>query len=179
MFHRTRVRCSNCGRLVTLDVLWATRDACPRCQASLNTPGVDSMARPAREPGAEDPEPIVSGWVEAFNAGDLDGMLERMSRRVDFHPLRLSGLEREYVGHDGIKQWFEQVTAMGLDHRIELSEVQDAGHEQALAFGDVTLRHAADVMPFWSLIRLRESKIFAAYQYLTDPDIMDYIRVGE
>jgi len=46
------------------------------------------------------PEELVSQWIDAFNLRDLDGMLDCMSPEVRFYPLRLSGLERFYQGHD-------------------------------------------------------------------------------
>ena len=55
-------------------------------------------------------EALVSRWVDAFNARDLDGILACMDAEVRFFPLRLSRLGRFYRGHDGVRQWFD-------DHR--------------------------------------------------------------
>ena len=60
-------------------------------------------------PVAQVPERVVSRWVDAFNARDLDGMLACLAADVDLHPLRLSGLRASYRGHDGVREWFAQL----------------------------------------------------------------------
>ena len=48
------------------------------------------MNRSATSAAEGTSEWIVSSWVDAFNARDLNRMLFWLSRDVDFHPLRLS-----------------------------------------------------------------------------------------
>ena len=44
------------------------------------------------------PEALVTRWVDAFDARDVEGMLVCLDPDVRFHPLRLDGLDRSYRG---------------------------------------------------------------------------------
>jgi ketosteroid isomerase-like protein len=121
---------------------------------------------------------VCSAWAKSFNARDLEGMLALMDMQVVFHPLRLDGIAREYHGQDGVREWFGRLQAMGHEHRLRLREVRSHGDGQAVGFGDVLEPDGSVLAPFWSLERLRGGRIVAAYHYLTDPDIMEYVRGG-
>jgi hypothetical protein len=41
--------------------------------------------------------------MDAFNASDVDAMVACLDLQVDLQPLRLSGLDHVYHGHDGIR----------------------------------------------------------------------------
>lgn len=120
---------------------------------------------------------MVSEWVEAFNERDLDGMLDRMSPRVDFHPLRLGRVDGAYHGHDGVRQWFEQLVAEERQHSLDVSEFRDAGKDRVIAMGNLRLDHQADAVPFWALDRFSAGLIVAAHHYLTDADILEHGRL--
>ncbi len=51
-------------------------------------------------------EATVRRWFDAFNSRDLKGMLACMHPHVDFHPLRLHGIDASYRGHRGVSAWF-------------------------------------------------------------------------
>lgn len=175
MPHRKVVRCPHCGRTTRLDPVWATRDVCPHCLRSLaGAAEVPSSADD--EPGeAPDQPATVAGWIDAFNHRDLEAMLVHMSPWVDFHPLRLAGIEREYRGHDGVRRWFHQLRELGYEHRIRLDEVREASGEQTVAVGVVDFPDGP-AAPFWALVRIPSELMVGAYLYLTEPDIMDLVR---
>lgn len=113
---------------------------------------------------------LVSTWVDAFNRRELDGMLACMAADVRFHPLRLSGIERSYRGHDGVRTWLSQLEAMGHDHRIALSELRGGSDGEVLAVGLLRLKEEDDPSRIWLLERIDKGLIVAAHHYLTDPD---------
>lgn len=119
-----------------------------------------------------EPEEIVGQWFKAFNARDLDGMLAHMHARVEFHPLKLEGLDNAYQGHDGVRRWFAALEEMGHRHWIELSDIRDASNEQLIAIGSVSGTATPGPSSFWALERFAEGTIVAAHHYLTDPDIL-------
>lgn len=122
---------------------------------------------------AQIPETIVSRWVEAFNARDLDGMLVLLDARVVFHPLRLSGLRGSYGGHEGVREWFDRLTRLRHEHRIVLSEARAVGVGQVFAAGSLSLAGEPDIGPFCALHRFDGGLIVAAHHYLTDPEMIE------
>jgi hypothetical protein len=150
--------------------VWAINGVCARCAQPLYGEAAGSGAGLA---GTESSHvETVHEWFDAFNGRDLEGMLVRMHPRVDFHPLRLQGVESAYVGHDGVRRWFARLQAMEHDHRVELASVRAGRDGQLIATGLVSLStRAPGEDSFWALKRFAEGLIVAAYHYLTDPDI--------
>lgn len=113
-------------------------------------------------------EATVRRWFDAFNARDLEGMLACMHPYVDFHPLRLHGLESSYRGHAGVREWFGEVERMAHDHRIELTGVHATADGKLVAAG--TLRTADPTGPasFWALERFEGGMIVDAQHFLSD-----------
>lgn len=150
--------------------MWAINGVCSRCARRLYGESADGDARTPLSD--EDGAATVRGWFDAFNERDLDGMLIRMHPRIDFHPLRLQGIESAYLGHDGVRRWFDRVQAMEHGHRVEVAGVRAGSDGQLIALGSIVLP-GQDVGEdsFWALERLAEGLIIGAYHYLTDPNI--------
>ena len=121
------------------------------------------------------PDALVLGWVDAFNERDLEGMLARFDPAVRFHPLRLGGLDRSYLGHDGVRRWFARGTQLRHEHLIVLSDVRGAGDGKVLAVGALTLAGNFALASFCALHRIADGLIVAAHQYLTDPDMLEHL----
>jgi hypothetical protein len=118
-------------------------------------------------------ETIVSRWVDAFNARDLDRVLAGLAGAVDFHPLRLSGIAASYRGHDGAREWFTQLMRLHHDYRIVLHEIRETSEGRVFASGSLSLGAESDVGPFCALHRFADGLIVAIHQYLTDPDMIE------
>ncbi|HUZ28535.1 MAG TPA: nuclear transport factor 2 family protein [Solirubrobacteraceae bacterium] len=118
-------------------------------------------------------EEIVSRWVDAFDQRDLDGMLERLDADVDFRPLRLSGLRGSYRGHDGVREWFAHLERLRHEHRIVLSYAWAGAEGRVFAVGSLSLAGEADIGSVWALHRIDGQRIAAAYQYLSDADVIE------
>lgn len=111
---------------------------------------------------------LLSRWVDAFNARDLDGMLALMGRRVRLQPLRVNGLDRIYEGHGGIEIWLEQMRESGLEQRFAVDSIRADGRE-AIGVGEARLGPDVDPVWFWMLNRVEGGLIVSAHHYLTDP----------
>jgi SnoaL-like domain len=85
------------------------------------------------------PDALVRCWVDGFHARDVEGMLARLDSEVRFHPLRLSGLDGSYRGHDGVQRWFARLTQLHHDYVIAWSEVYGSGDDKVLAVGELRL----------------------------------------
>jgi ketosteroid isomerase-like protein len=125
-----------------------------------------SVVRPA--------ETIVLRWVDAFNARDLQGMLECLDADVRFRPLRLSGLSGSYRGHDGVCEWFARMR-VHHEHRILVAAVQPVGEDRVSVVGSLCLGADLAIAPFCGLHRVRDGRIVTAHHYLTDPDMIEYL----
>ena len=122
------------------------------------------------------PDALVTRWVDAFNARDLEGMLARLCPEVRLHPLRVGGIDGSYRGHDGVRRWFARLTRLHHKHHIAVSDVHCAGDGKVLAVGALTLGEDFEIASFCALHRIADELIVAAHHYLTDADMLE--RVG-
>ena len=125
------------------------------------------------------PETVVSRWIDFFNLRDLEGMLQCMSRDVRFYPLRLSGFERYYRGHDGVRAWFERMLEHGHSHRIAVHNLRAEPDGAVVAVGELHLDEGADPARFWARDQVEDAGIVVAHHYLTDPEIFESIAPRE
>jgi ketosteroid isomerase-like protein len=121
------------------------------------------------------PETIVSRWIDCFNLRDLKGMLECMSPEVRFFPLRLSGLERRYRGHDGVRDWFGRLSEAGHSLRFAVHHMRAEPDGEVVAIGELHLDEGGDPVRFWARDQVEEGAIVVAHHYLTDPEIFEDI----
>ena len=121
------------------------------------------------------PEIVVSRWIDCFNLRDIDGMLDCMSAEVRFYPLRLTGLDRYYRGHAGIRDWFRHLCERGHSHRIDVHNMRAEPHGEVVAIGELHLDEGADPARFWARDHVEDGRIAVAHHYLTDPEIFEGI----
>lgn len=112
-------------------------------------------------------------WVEAFNAHDLDGMLGCVADRVEFRPLRLSGISGCYRGHDGVREWFTRLRRSRQDHPIVIAQTRPVGDAHVLATGSIRLNGEDDIGSFCAVNRIDDGLIATAHHYLSDADMIE------
>jgi ketosteroid isomerase-like protein len=113
---------------------------------------------------------VITSWVFAFNAPDLDGMLALMHDRVDFHPLSLSGDCRTYHGHDEVREWFAALATCQRQLRIEQLQISSHVSGEIVASGVLTRLNCVEPSPFCALHTIENRLIVAAFHYLSDPE---------
>jgi ketosteroid isomerase-like protein len=119
------------------------------------------------------PVDLVSSWVAAFNERDLDGMLDCLDRNVDFRPLKLTGLDRSYRGHDRVRRWFEQIGQLGYDYRLDVDSLSsDDEGSVVIVAGSLRLGPAA-LAPFSAIHTTADGQILSAHYYLSELDLID------
>ncbi len=131
------------------------------------------MGQPNTAVHMASPERIVSRWVEAFNARDLDAMLAFLDHGVALYPVRLSGIEACYRGHAGVRCWFAQLQRHRYAYTIALFDLQDLGDERVFATGALRLREPQDIVPFCGLHRVRNGVTVSAHHHLSDPEMIE------
>lgn len=116
---------------------------------------------------------LVLRWVNAFNARNLDGLISCLHPEVDFHPLKLIGVDRSYSGHDGVRIWFGRLEALHYRHRIELSEVRAGSRGQLLAIGVLNVAGHRAVVPFCASHWIKDELIVLVRHYPREPDLVE------
>ena len=123
-------------------------------------------------------ERAVAGWLGAFNAHDLDGMLSWMDPEVDFRPLRMAGAEPCYEGHDGVRRWFAAQALSGDGHRLDASELRDTGEGWVIVIGALELPEEPTLVHVCATYRVHEGLIVAARHYFSELDVPDRVGAG-
>lgn len=76
----------------------------------------------------------VRGLFRAFNRRDIAAFLERIDPDVEWVPIMAALEGRVYRGHDGVKQWIEDLDEHWELFEVEAEEFRDLG-DRVLALG--------------------------------------------
>jgi hypothetical protein len=118
---------------------------------------------------------LILRWANAFNARNLDGLLGCLHPELDFHPLKLVGIECSYHGHDGVRSWFDRLEELRYRHRIELSRVCDGRDGDLLAIGALHVPGHGAIAPFYASHRVKGELIAFARHYPREPDLVERV----
>jgi ketosteroid isomerase-like protein len=71
---------------------------------------------------------VVERWYEAYNARDLEQLLELMHEDVDLTSAGMSGVEgSSHVGHGGMRRYFADLWETWEDPRVDVEHLLDRG----------------------------------------------------
>ncbi len=118
---------------------------------------------------------VVAEWIEAVNARSLERLLACVTEDVDFRPLRLSGVPTRYADREGLRRWFGQFRRLDHAYRIVVGEIRELGRGRVFASGSLCTEGGAPLAPFWALYTLDGGRIASAREYVTDPEIVDWL----
>jgi ketosteroid isomerase-like protein len=115
---------------------------------------------------------IVRRAMDAYTAGDIDGMLAFIDPEGEIQSAIIGGAEgKAYCGHEGIRTWFAETQESFQELGLELTEYRDLG-DRVLGFGRVHARGRESGVeldsPTGWLFTLRDGRILRAEGYL-DP----------
>ena len=122
---------------------------------------------PAGNPSQPDAA-VVGRFISAFNLRDLDAMLDVLDRDVEFHPLKMHPVENLYRGHAGVREWFAQLVAHDLEHRISVSAIEPLPTAGILAVGNLEVAGARVMTEFCALYQVKDGLIERGHHYMTD-----------
>ena len=104
---------------------------------------------------------------DAFARQDVEGFVQCMDSAVLFEP-HLAGVEGEYRGHDGIRQFMADGSDVIELLRTDLDEIRDLGN-RVLAVGTFHIRGresgAEDATPFALLATVRDGRFVQLKDY--------------
>lgn len=127
-----------------------------------------------QRPGGDSAGDLVARFISAFNFRDLDTMLETLDPEVDFHPLRMLGVEHSYRGHSGVEEWFGQITGLDHQHRIAVASMESLPDGGLLVSGRL---EAGDNQPtrtpFSALYHVSDGRITVVHHYMSDRQTLD------
>ncbi len=148
----------------------------PACQSAGS---VESAVQREGESDGESPaeQQLVARWIEAFNVRDLAGMLSCTAPSIVFKPLRLHGVERTYIGHDGIARWLERLLRLGLDYQVQLDNLSTPAIGTVLATGRLDLEGLTSAAPAWGVYSIENELIVLARHYLGDEELAERFAV--
>src|SRR5438552_18408695 len=78
---------------------------------------------------------LIARGVDAFNEGDLDGMLAPMHPDLEFQPLRAVLEGTVYHGHEGFRRWLEDMAEDWDEFHLEMVEAAEVGSRWVLVQG--------------------------------------------
>ena len=113
--------------------------------------------------------------MAAFNERDLDGMLACLEPKVDFHPVRLTGLDRSYRRHDGVRRWYEQLGQLGHEYVVDVEHLgSDPAGTVVTVAGSLNLEQAA-LAPFTAVHTIAGGRVLTARHYLSELDLVEHV----
>jgi ketosteroid isomerase-like protein len=111
---------------------------------------------------AEDVQ-VVESWYEAYNARDLERLLELMHEDVDLTSAGMSGVEgASHIGHHGMRRYFADLWETWEDPRVEVEHLLDRGEVVVmlgLTTGRGRLSGVDATFPVATVIRVEEGRI--------------------
>jgi ketosteroid isomerase-like protein len=124
-------------------------------------------------------EQLVRSAVEAFMARDIDGILAVADEEIVLRSLLTEAERPLYYGHDGVRDWFENVFGVFPDWS---PRPRPASHDQdgSVVIGlDVTATGAGSGAPvdqtYWLGARVRAAKIIFFGFFRTEEDALDAV----
>ncbi len=108
----------------------------------------------------DDPIAVARAAYEALNDRDLDTYLTLIDREVEFTSLIGEAESRTYRGHDGVREWWEELSTPLGGLRIEARSIELLPSELVLAdllvSGEV--EGVAVSQPMWHVARVRDGR---------------------
>ena len=124
-------------------------------------------------------ERLVRGAVEAFMARDLDGILARAAPEIELRSLLTEAERPLYHGHDGVRDWFDEVFGVFPDWRPQPRAAAYDDDGAVVIALDVTATGVGSGAPidqtYWLGARVQTDKIIFFGFFRTELDAMDAV----
>ncbi|HTY97039.1 MAG TPA: nuclear transport factor 2 family protein [Solirubrobacteraceae bacterium] len=114
---------------------------------------------------------LAERYVGAYNARDLDGMLEVLDESIVSHPSRLVGAT-DHEGHDGVRAWWKAMEDRGDWYEVGIREIRQPDPDRVAILGDI-YDEGERVSPWCLIMRIRGGLIVESHSYLSDADLLD------
>jgi ketosteroid isomerase-like protein len=119
---------------------------------------------------------LVRRAFEAFNSGDLEGLLELLHPDIRVHSLMTEAERQDYHGHQGVREWHAAVFEVFPDWCPQPRGVRDLGDAAIVPF-DVTATAVASgvrlAQSYWLAARVRDDKVSFYGFYRSEADALE------
>jgi ketosteroid isomerase-like protein len=116
---------------------------------------------------------------DAGNRRDIDALLEELDPEVEWHPALLAPLEGQptvYRGHEGVREWMQEMYEAFGELHIDIAEIRDLG-DRLIAIGRIRTRgeasRAETESPFAWVIETKNGKATRVRGYLDPNDALE------
>jgi ketosteroid isomerase-like protein len=124
-------------------------------------------------------EQLVRRAVDAFAARDLDGILAVADPEIELRSLLTEAERSLYHGHDGVRDWFNEVFGVFPDWRPQPARATHDAEGAVVIPLDVTATGAGSGVPvdqrYWLGARVRADKILFFGFFRTESDALDAV----
>jgi ketosteroid isomerase-like protein len=137
-------------------------------------------SRSSRDTGPDNVA-IVKRLFEAFSARDIDKMVDVLDPNVLFEPApTFARPHRSYLGHSGMRQYFEDVAATWERLDVSIQEYRNAG-SYVLAFGRIYAAGGGSVAddPACFVWRLEQGKVVWGKVFRRRGEALDVVGLAE
>ncbi len=123
---------------------------------------------------------LLKDAFAAISRSDLNGLLSVTDPEVEFHSLIAEAEGRTYRGHDGVREWWEQVKGSLGGLRFEAEAIRTEG-DWAVVTVLVTSRMGDVAVPqrMWQATRARNGKAIWWGIYRTEAEALEAAGLSE
>jgi ketosteroid isomerase-like protein len=134
---------------------------------------VDSDLRAAREALGQSKavENLLRAFVAAFNRRDADAMIALADPAIIVRPAASGRMRREFVGHEGLRDWIRAVLANDYGLTVAAHEVRKLEEDRWAVLGNL-VDHEEPVSPFASLASVADGLITNVREYLSEESLL-------
>ena len=144
------------------------------------SPNSGESGRPSRDTGPDNVA-VVRRLFEAFSKRDLDAMTELVDPGILFEPApTFARPHRSYLGHSGMRQYFDDVAATWERLEVNIQEYRHAG-SYVLAFGRIYAAGGGSVAddPASCVWRLENGKVVWGKVFRRRGEALDVVGLSE
>jgi ketosteroid isomerase-like protein len=123
---------------------------------------------------AVDVAALIERYMKAFNERDLDVLLTCMHPEIMFYPTKISSTRSCYVGHDGVREWMDDVIANPAPYLSRMAELRQVEPDRWAVFGSIVL-HEEATSPYAVTVHLRDGTIVELRAYLSDAELLQHL----
>lgn len=115
---------------------------------------------------------IAQQFIEAFNRRDAEGLVALVDPTFEWHPSVLVGGRRKYRGHQGVRQWVEDLARAPVQHQARVRHVEAIDEDRFLIHSEILVD--GELMTASSMVaRLGDNgKLTEGRAYLTDEPML-------
>jgi ketosteroid isomerase-like protein len=118
---------------------------------------------------------------DAFNRRDLDAFLALMDADVQAVPFA-AAIEGDYLGHDGIRRWWENLLGVFPDFKVGAVEVRDFGHMTVASMRNRAHGTGSDIpmdQTLWQVAEWRDGKAVRWSSHGSEAEALEAVGLRE